>query len=174
MMTKTLRHWNHLLIVAVIAVVLITPSAGQISAQDSSQTHIVQAGENLYRIALRYGYTVEYLAALNGITDVSTIYVGQSLSIPNETAVLTNTIQPSLQENPVTTSPAQPNQVIDLGILPSGPATAAEPAPAPVYHTVQPGETLAMVSSGQTSPTQMESLTRTPSTQTSSSPFLAQ
>ncbi len=44
--------------------------------------HVVQAGENLYRIALRYGTTYRQLAASNGITDPHRIYVGQRLIVP--------------------------------------------------------------------------------------------
>ncbi len=46
------------------------------------RVHVVQAGENLFRIALRYGKTVEALAQANGITNPALIYVGQELSIP--------------------------------------------------------------------------------------------
>ncbi len=45
-------------------------------------THVVQPGENLYRIALRYGTTVEVLARLNGIVNPNLIRVGQVLQIP--------------------------------------------------------------------------------------------
>jgi len=47
------------------------------------QTHIVQRGENLYRIALRYGVNVRALAVVNGIVDINRIYVGQRLLIPD-------------------------------------------------------------------------------------------
>ncbi len=43
--------------------------------------HVVQRGENLFRIALRYGTTVEAIMAANGLTN-NTIYVGQQLRIP--------------------------------------------------------------------------------------------
>lgn len=46
-------------------------------------THTVVRGDNLYRIALRYGSTVETIAAANGIANVSLIRVGQVLTIPN-------------------------------------------------------------------------------------------
>jgi LysM repeat protein len=46
------------------------------------QIHIVQAGENLFRIGLRYGFTVEELAAYNGITNPDRIAVGQEIIIP--------------------------------------------------------------------------------------------
>jgi LysM repeat protein len=50
------------------------PSAGA--------THVVQPGENLYRIALRYGTTIPTLAAANGISEPTQIRVGQTLVIP--------------------------------------------------------------------------------------------
>jgi len=45
--------------------------------------HVVQPGETLYRIALRYGTTVEAVKAANGLTS-NTIYVGQRLRIPTQ------------------------------------------------------------------------------------------
>jgi len=44
--------------------------------------HVVQRGENLFRIALRYNMSYERLAAANGIGYPYTIYVGQRLIIP--------------------------------------------------------------------------------------------
>ncbi|NPV65741.1 MAG: LysM peptidoglycan-binding domain-containing protein [Anaerolineae bacterium] len=44
--------------------------------------HIVQPGENLFRIGLRYGWDWYTLAALNGISDPNRVYVGQRLVIP--------------------------------------------------------------------------------------------
>jgi LysM repeat protein len=46
-------------------------------------THVVQAGENLYRIGLRYGCSVDQMAAANGIVNVSRISVGQVLQVPD-------------------------------------------------------------------------------------------
>ena len=43
--------------------------------------HTVAAGENLYRIGLRYGVTVEEIATNNNITDYTTLQVGQVLII---------------------------------------------------------------------------------------------
>ena len=43
--------------------------------------HVVQRGENLYRISLRYGTTVQAIMAANGLTNYN-IYVGQRLRIP--------------------------------------------------------------------------------------------
>jgi len=44
-------------------------------------THVVQRGENLFRIALRYGTTVQAIASANGIANPARIYVGQRLTI---------------------------------------------------------------------------------------------
>jgi uncharacterized protein YraI len=46
------------------------------------RTHVVQPGENLFRIALRYGVNMYDVARLNGIYDLRLIYVGQTLLIP--------------------------------------------------------------------------------------------
>jgi len=45
-------------------------------------THIVQAGENLYRIGLRYGFTVDELASYNNLADPDDLEVGQVIRIP--------------------------------------------------------------------------------------------
>jgi LysM repeat protein len=47
---------------------------------------VVQRGENLFRIALRYGTTVETIASANGIANPALIYVGQELTIPSSGA----------------------------------------------------------------------------------------
>jgi len=60
--------------------VLIIPGTEPGSGQ--SVTHVVQPGENLFRIALKYGTTVEAIAAANGIVNPSMIYAGQELLIP--------------------------------------------------------------------------------------------
>jgi LysM repeat protein len=62
---------------------LTIPAAGTTSAETTGEgTHVVQPGENLFRIALEYGVTVEALAVANGISNVNLIYPGQELVIP--------------------------------------------------------------------------------------------
>jgi len=46
------------------------------------RTHVVQPGENLYRIGLRYGVSWPKIAAANGLVYPYRIYVGQTLIIP--------------------------------------------------------------------------------------------
>ncbi len=48
----------------------------------SGQVHVVQQGENLFRIGLRYGVPFRQLAAFNGIADPTRIVVGQEIRIP--------------------------------------------------------------------------------------------
>ena len=50
-------------------------------ASASNGTHVVQRGENLFRIGLKYGVSVAAIQSANGLANV-TIYVGQQLIIP--------------------------------------------------------------------------------------------
>ena len=49
---------------------------------DEEQIHIVQPGDNLYRIGIRYGFTIDELAEYNELTDVNNLEVGQEIRIP--------------------------------------------------------------------------------------------
>jgi LysM repeat protein len=55
----------------VLALVLTTP----VLAADV--VHVVQPGENLFRIALHYGVTIDAIARANGLTNTRHIYVGR-------------------------------------------------------------------------------------------------
>jgi len=52
------------------------------AAAETPGTHTVAAGENLYRIGLLYGINWVDLAEANGITDPTSLYVGQVLVLP--------------------------------------------------------------------------------------------
>lgn len=49
---------------------------------DGASTYTVLPGDNLFRIALRYGLSVQALAQANNITNPGLIVVGQKLAIP--------------------------------------------------------------------------------------------
>jgi murein DD-endopeptidase MepM/ murein hydrolase activator NlpD len=71
-----------------LVIVAMIANASLALAQDGTGSttvtiHVVQRGENLFRIAMRYGTTVEAIAQANGIKDVTQISVGQRLLIPN-------------------------------------------------------------------------------------------
>jgi len=67
--------------------ILVIPTAGGGTpppppACTSGQTHTVQFGENLYRISLKYGTTVQAIATANNISNPNVIFAGQVLCIP--------------------------------------------------------------------------------------------
>lgn len=74
-----MRHLRWVFVL-IFVVLMSIPTVAQ--DDNSSGTHVVQSGENLFRIALRYGVDMNELAALNNIYDVTTVYVGQVLTIP--------------------------------------------------------------------------------------------
>ena len=51
------------------------------SAPVDASTYTVQAGDNLFRIARHFGVNLSTLAAVNGISDPSRIFIGQVLNI---------------------------------------------------------------------------------------------
>ena len=65
-----------------LALCLAFALAGCASRLESS-VHVVQPGENLYRIALHYGVSVEDIARANGIRDEGQLEVGTRLTIPH-------------------------------------------------------------------------------------------
>jgi LysM repeat protein len=58
-----------------------TVITGKPVSPDKKRVHEVRRGENLYRIALKYGLTVDELCRLNNITPNQAIYPGQKLII---------------------------------------------------------------------------------------------
>jgi LysM repeat protein len=67
-----------------VSTTTVTLTAGSFpvnSAPVNASSYTVQAGDNLFRIALHFGVKLSKLAAANGISDPSRIYVGQVLNI---------------------------------------------------------------------------------------------
>jgi LysM repeat protein len=103
--------------VPTVTIVPCGPPAGWVRA------HIVQAGDNLYRIALSYGLTYPQLQRPNCMGSSTTIYAGQRLWVPNiptrtpvpgvtiipdfptETPSATNTTIPATSTNTATEPP---------------------------------------------------------------------
>ncbi len=91
---------------------LTIPTANAPAAPaEAGATHVVQPGENLYRIALRYGATVNALAALNGLYNSNHVAAGQTLIIPGSPTAPTVAYQP---EHASTTHTIQPNETLAL------------------------------------------------------------
>lgn len=62
--------------------VLAAPAATVVTAPLADTGYIVKAGDTLYRLARRFGTTVQAIMDYNGLTS-TTIYVGQRLYIPS-------------------------------------------------------------------------------------------
>jgi LysM repeat protein len=60
----------------------LTIYSGQKVPGSGTRYHMVQPGESLWSIALKYGTTPWKIAALNGISNIHYIYAGQTLRIP--------------------------------------------------------------------------------------------
>lgn len=60
----------------------LTIPAGGTAPTAPTGTYVVQTGDNLFRIALKHGVTVEAIAVANDISNVSLIHPGQRLVIP--------------------------------------------------------------------------------------------
>jgi putative chitinase len=69
-------------VLCALLVLLIAQTAWAAPPSSSQIIHVVCWGENLYRISLRYGTTVQAIAQANGISNPHCIYAGQRLIIP--------------------------------------------------------------------------------------------
>ncbi len=84
------QPWALFSVLCLILALSVSQASAQGAASTSTPTpkpgstiHVVQRGENLYRIALLYGTTVEEISRANGITNATQISIGQRLLIPN-------------------------------------------------------------------------------------------
>jgi lipoprotein-anchoring transpeptidase ErfK/SrfK len=106
--------------ILVVAAVLTVLGLGIAKPAHADSVYIVTRGDNLYRIALRYGTTVQAVMRANGLRSPDVIYVGQRLVVP------------------------------DSGSPYTAPARSAPPASGARsggVHIVAPGETLARIAS---------------------------
>ncbi|MEL7236112.1 MAG: CAP domain-containing protein, partial [Chloroflexota bacterium] len=77
----------------------VEASTETITAETGNTQHTVSAGENLYRIGIRYGTTADAIRSANGLSG-NTIFVGQVLTIPVPGAA---PVQPAAPSEGVTT-----------------------------------------------------------------------
>lgn len=85
-------------------------------------THTVQVGETMFRIATNFGVSVDDLAAANGVTDPSLVYVGQVLIIPGQLVAAPAT-DGGLAATAVSPSPANPQTSPPTSPPPNQPTT---------------------------------------------------
>jgi LysM repeat protein len=125
------------------------PAEPTAEATPAPTTHVVVAGENLYRIGLQYGISFVALAEYNGITNFDQITVGQELRIPPAEA--TPTAEPPAEESPTATPTAVAATPTSEPPAETTPAATAEATVAATpsagrTHTVRPGENLYRIS----------------------------
>jgi LysM repeat protein len=70
-----------ILAATVLGMALAPVQAARASGGYCTQYHVIQRGENLFRIARHYGTTVAALQSLNNIANVNRIYAGQTLCV---------------------------------------------------------------------------------------------
>ncbi|MDU6360205.1 MAG: LysM peptidoglycan-binding domain-containing protein [Peptostreptococcaceae bacterium] len=93
-------------------------------------TYIVQPGDTLSALALRFHTTVQTLVNLNHIANPNLIYVGQILKIPD------------LQSAPES---SEPTPQMPAPSQPSSPSEQKPEAPSFIYYTVQSGDNLSTI-----------------------------
>ncbi len=73
---------RRLSLVLLLIALLIPTGAIRVSAQTAGPIYVVQAGDTLTAIAIKFGTTVDELISANGIADPSSIVPGQEIVIP--------------------------------------------------------------------------------------------
>jgi len=102
--------------VGLVLVMLAVPTSA-VLAQSGTVTHVVSPGENLYRISLRYGVSIQALMQANGLTNARSVYAGQRLVVPTAGSTVTSAVpvvpppnipqDPTVQEGATTHSVAR-------------------------------------------------------------------
>ncbi len=103
-------------IVALLAFVFVISSSVFAQPNPGETAHVVQRGENLYRISLKYGVTMATIAQRNGITNYNLIFSGQTLYIPAGGVVVpTVTPKPGTTAVPPTQAPSTGTYTVKRG-----------------------------------------------------------
>jgi murein DD-endopeptidase MepM/ murein hydrolase activator NlpD len=118
--------------------VLLLPIGLLAQDQAALQVHVVQRGENLFRIALQYGLSTDVLAAYNGITNSANIQVGQRLLIPSTATVVAVEGGALAPQDTDTTSPSSGEVIPEAITVPEGTAAIGPE----FVHPVVRGETV--------------------------------
>lgn len=156
-------------LVYIFVLLCLLAAGGIVPVMAQDTTHIIQPGENLFRIALRYGVDVEALAAANNITNENYIYAGQTLIVPvpvpaqlaaapqtapaeaaapvEDAGIIDSSVldQPALEPETAAVSEAVSESVEVAEAAESVEAAAPAESVEPVYHVVGRGQTLASI-----------------------------
>ena len=137
-------------------------------AQDDTESiftvHVVQRGENLFRIALQYDLFAEQVATANGITDSNSIIVGQRLIIPLKTVSSDQRLTHTISAGETLASIAAAFSQTEAGLLSLNGLESAEAIYVGQELVIVPGQTQAettattLPSTGAESSTEIEPL----------------
>ncbi len=92
-------------------------------------SHVVQTGETLYSISMRYGISVNSLAAANGMTAGDIVRVGQQLVVPGTTT--NQNVAAAPQPTAPTQTTPQPTPAVGTPVAPPAEEVALTNPPAP-------------------------------------------
>src|SRR5215467_14097859 len=120
-MKRLMTTFAALLILTALLGVVAHPAV----AQDPSTTYIVQPGDNLYRISLKFGVSMDAIARANGIVNPSFVFVGQKLIIPGVSGPTTGAVSTE-QATTVAPIPA-PTTAPSSGVVSTEQATTVAP-----------------------------------------------
>lgn len=122
--TKFMKSAIAIIAVLLVVTAIIRPASAQSST--NNVVYVVQPGDNLYRIGLKFNTTIAALAQANGIVNPNLIVVGQRLIIPG---VQVTAMPGTATEQSETLAPTS------MATTPSTPTT-------PSTYTVQAGDNL--------------------------------
>ena len=123
-----MQKWLSLCLLSLMVLLIAAPPAAAAPPIQTSDEYVVQAGDTLFAIALRFGVTAAEIAAANGLSNPNLIFVGQRLVIPGSGPLA----EPAIV--------AEDNEVDN-----SEENRESSPAPPRVVYVVGPGDTLFLI-----------------------------
>lgn len=142
-----------LLIIQTISTIPIVAQDNATDTESDSTIHVVQRGDTVFAIARRYGVSIADLLAHNGLVNADFIYVGQRLTIPEETVALTATVESETVVDDSATKVPTATATIAATLSPvptPNPTPTVTPQAVPTQilttiYTVQPGDMLSVI-----------------------------
>ena len=102
------------------------------------ETHAVQAGETLASIANHYGLQLNDLLAVNGFTESSLVYSGQTIKLKALEATTVAEVKPGQIDKPLATP-------LSGGLSSTDPHRPSDVCSIHGFHTVKPGESVSKI-----------------------------
>lgn len=164
-----MHYRRHTILLIILTLMMFaTPQPGYAQSESATVVHIVNWGETLYRIAVKYGVSTQSIIDANGLS-TDQVYAGQSLIIPGSTGTAStstgsagthvvqageNLYRIGLQYGLTTTELMAANNLLSadqiyvgqtLTVPGSGTITTSSTAATTTTHVVQVGETLSSI-----------------------------